>query len=322
MRAMRHSNSRLAAALALAGVAACATTRDSEDSTGWVVRTYERDFLDEPVRLTVWAEEDEVDAADEAADEAFRAVARVDQVAGDRSSIAEVRTLVAGGTWVSVSRELHRMIQRSVAIAEATDGAFDPTLGPLALLWRMAKKRGRLPDELDLNSARSRTGWQRVEVAGFSSRVRLSSENMLLQLHGVLHGASCDEALAQLTRRGFPRSRVDFGRVVVVGAAPPGERHWNVELPAHAGGGDLDLVKAGLSTAGPDEQWFELEGRSYSNEIDPTTGIGFTTRRTATVVARDGLEADGLAHALRSTADAERRESLAEKLGVRAWVSE
>ena len=38
------------------------------------------------------------------------------------------------------------MLARAVEIARATDGAFDPTVGALVLLWRDARRTGRMPD--------------------------------------------------------------------------------------------------------------------------------------------------------------------------------
>jgi len=41
-----------------------------------------------------------------------------------------------------------------------------------------------------------------------------------------------------------------------------------------------------------------IGGVRYSHVIDPRTGMGLTSRREATVVAPDGVTADGLATAL------------------------
>lgn len=317
---MHRSPPPLALFLLLTVGAGCASAPEIEDPEGYTLRSYERVLLGEPLRIQVWTKDP--DAADRAAKQAYRAVARIDQAVGDQYSISEVSTLVSGGPWMPISDELYRIIDRGVQLAEATDGAYDPTLGPLVLLWRQARKTGRLPREVDLNSARSRTGWNHVEVAPRSSRVRLATANMALDLSNVERGAACDAALAEFVNSKLTRSRVDFGTTLSVGEAPPGLTAWEVALPEHAGGGMIGLKNGGLSTAGADETWIGLDGRRYTVEIDPASGMGYTSRRLATVAARSGLDADVIAEALRATPDPQRRAAITLGLEVRAWVSE
>jgi thiamine biosynthesis lipoprotein len=56
----------------------------------------------------------------------------------------------------------------------------------------------------------------------------------------------------------------------------------------------LQLANRGVSTSGDAYQFVEIGGVRYSHIIDPRTGIGLTGRSLVTVVAPDGLTADGL----------------------------
>jgi len=49
-----------------------------------------------------------------------------------------------------------------------------------------------------------------------------------------------------------------------------------------------------LSTSGDSEQFVEIAGVRYSHVVDPATGIGLKGRRSVTVVARRGIDADSL----------------------------
>ena len=84
----------------------------------------------------------------------------------------------------------------------------------------------------------------------------------------------------------------------------------------------LELTDAAVSTSGSSEQYVEIGGRRYSHVIDPATGAGLTHDVTVTVIASDGLIADGLDTAI-SIIGAERGLALLEQYpGAAALVVE
>jgi thiamine biosynthesis lipoprotein len=54
------------------------------------------------------------------------------------------------------------------------------------------------------------------------------------------------------------------------------------------------LKNAAVSTSGDAEQFVEIDGVRYSHVVDPKTGLGLTERRSVTVIALEGMTADGL----------------------------
>ena len=58
------------------------------------------------------------------------------------------------------------------------------------------------------------------------------------------------------------------------------------------------MSNAGVSTSGDEEQHLDAGGQRYSHIIDPATGMGLTRAITVTVIARHGIDADGLATAV------------------------
>src|SRR5262245_63524627 len=84
---------------------------------------------------------------------------------------------------------------------------------------------------------------------------------------------------------------------ITVSDAPPGKAGWRIDiapLPGDKQRRQLLLKNAAVSTSGDAEQFVEIGGRRYSHVIDPRTGIGLTGRRSVTVVARRGIQADSL----------------------------
>ena len=145
----------------------------------------------------------------------------------DYRADSELRRLRPGaGKPVAVSGELFAVVAAAVEIARATDGAFDPTVGPLVALWREARRtrrcrraaahrpRGRdwLGASPRLDTIRSTI---RLDTAGNAPGPRRHRQG----LHSA--GSARDAAVAGVTR-----ALVEAGGDIVVGDAPPGREGW------------------------------------------------------------------------------------------------
>jgi FAD:protein FMN transferase len=237
-----------------------------------------------------------------AAAAAFERVAALDRMMSDYRDDSELRALGRrDGGWTAVSPDLFDVLARAVEMAEATGGAFDPTAGPLVLLWREARRAGRLPSPAALDEARGRVGWRHVELDATRGAVRFTRPGMQLDLGGVAKGYILQSAVETLASQGVPRALVEAGGDIVVGDAPPGRDGWRIDVPgadaafaARAG----RLANAAIATSGPAGQHIEIDGVRYSHTIDPRTGMALTSDVTAHVIAADGATADALATAL------------------------
>lgn len=233
---------------------------------------------------------------------AFERIAVLDRMMSDYRPDSEVRRLEAAGQqWTAVSADLLQVLDVSVSVARATDGAFDPTLGPLVALWREARTTGKLPPPSALDAARARVGWRHLEIDRARRAVRLAQPGMRLDLGGVAKGYILQQALHSLRANGAPRALIESGGDIVTGGGPPGLNGWRVEAPA----ADArfrrrawELTDAALATSGATEQFVEIGGVRYGHIVDPRTGLGITHPTVARVIARDAAIADALATAV------------------------
>lgn len=242
-----------------------------------------------------------VNVARAAARAAFDRIAALEDIMSDYRPRSEVRLLERrAGEWVPVGVDLFRVLARAIEIASATDGAYDPTVGPLVSLWREARLLRRLPDEARLDSARAVVGWRRIALDTAGRRVRLSGAGTRLDLGGIAKGDIVQQALVALHGFGVASALVEAGGDIAVGDAPPGLPGWRIEVPV----GDSivrarasALTNAVISTSGPGAQFVEVAGTRYSHVIDPRTGMGLTSGAQATVIATHGALADALSTA-------------------------
>jgi thiamine biosynthesis lipoprotein len=255
------------------------------------------------VRLVLYA--GDAATADPAAKAAFARVGALDAALSDYRDSSELMQLSrrSGGPAIEVSDDLFRVLRAAQELAQASDGAFDPTSGPLSVLWREARRKGVLPGDERIATARALVGWDKVELDETRRTVRLRDRGMQLDLGGIAKGFAADEAAVTLRACGITTALIAAGGDIVAMAAPPGADGWRVAIAAIEGtdkppAGYLSLRDAAVSTSGDAEQFLVVDGVRYSHIFDPRTGRALTGRSSVTVVAPNGTTTDGLATAV------------------------
>lgn len=260
--------------------------------------------------------------ADRAIALAFHRLDELEQVMSDYRPDSELMRLCAraGSGPIPVSPDLRLVLGSARAIALATDGAFDPTLGPLTALWREARRTLQPTDPSALDSARARTGWRHVAIDSDAQTVALAIPGMKLDLGGIGKGRGALAARAAMKAFNVPCAMVALGGDIALGDAPPGTTGWRITIGDT--GRTVTLANTCISTSGDTEQFIEIEGVRYSHILDPATGLGLTRRIQATVIAPDGATADALATALCVLGRERAAETLARCPGVEALIVE
>jgi len=306
-------------------LAACAAQGTADPAGGPALERHEyrQVHMGVQARLVLWTPDEPT--ARRAATAAFARLATVEAALSDWLVDGELARLEASATAapVEVSEDLFSCLSRSLEIARASDGAFDPTLGRLTRLWRQARRTGVAPTPAQIEAARARIGWQHVELDPSSRTVRLALAGLQLDLGGIGKGWGADRALETLAEHGVERALVGLAGDHVLGAAPPGAEGWRLLAGTRAGNQrELVLAHRAVATSGDTEQFFELEGRRHSHILDPRTGLGVVERPLVTVVAPDGATADALASAVSVVGPSNASALLQRFPGVRVYFEE
>ncbi len=253
-------------------------------------------------QITVFAPNQEL--GKKAMEQAFARIAHLNTLLSDYLPDSELMKLCAqaGKGPILISSELFLVLEHSQKLARQSEGAFDCTVGPYSVLWRRARKSLLLPDTSELANARSKVGYSHLSLDSKAKTAQLLLPGMRLDLGGIAKGFAADEALLVLKSHGLSRSLVAAGGDVVCGDSPPGKAGWDIgliELP-----GDLGfkrhfvLANGAVSTSGDLEQFVEIKGQRFAHILNPKTGLGMTSRQSATVVAKRGIDSDGLTKVL------------------------
>ena len=207
--------------------------------------------------------------------------------------------------WFEVSNETAHVVMEALRIAERTDGAFDPTVGPAVNLWGFGPggRRRQLPDEEAIEKTRARIGYRQVTARSQPPGLKKSRPDVFLDLSGVAKGFAVDEIMELLAAAGVESAMVEIGGEVRTLGSKPGGAPWRigVERPTPQGRkiGQIVELRGSMATSGDYRNFFEADGVRYSHTIDPTTARPVTHGlATVTVCRTDCLEADALATAL------------------------
>ena len=251
------------------------------------------------VRITVFA-------ADEAAARAaftagFGRIRALNATLSDYVADSELNRITNEGVGhpARLSADLYAVLSRAQALAEATDGAFDVTQGPVIRVWREARRAGRLPDAAALQAASRRSGFRHMRLDPEQRTVAFDIAGMQLDVGGIGKGFAASEAVSAISRAGVDRALVAVSGDLAFSGAPPEQHGWRIRIHrGDVGPTDvpevLHLTDRAVSTSGNAEQHLDVDGRRYSHVIDPSSRVGLTDDITVTVVARHGIDADGL----------------------------
>jgi thiamine biosynthesis lipoprotein len=261
---------------------------------------YEQPHMGTRFRIVLYAADQQT--ADRAAKAVSDRIEELNRIMSDYQRDSELMRLCKQSAAkpagpVKVSDDLFYVLAEGHKVAEMSDGAFDMTVGPIVRLWRQARKDRLMPDEDERAAALKRVGHQKMKLDSKAKTVDLTVRGMLLDLGGIAKGYAADEGLKVLAKHGITSALVAASGDIAVSAPPPGKPGWRIDiapLPGDKERRQLILKDAAVSTSGDSEQFVEIGGVRYSHIVNPHTGLGLTGRRSVTVVARHGIQADSL----------------------------
>lgn len=231
-------------------------------------------------------------------------VARLERILSDYDPESELSHLSAQSPTrepVPVSDDLWHVLERAVAWRDASNGAFDPTVGPLTKLWRQARRSGTLPLPEKSAAARTAVGPHTLRLHPEKRAVELTEWGMRLDLGGIGMGVAVDRAIAILRKQGIPSAMIDASGDIAVIGSPPDRDGWRVAVAALGDttddGAELVLRDAAVTTSGDAFQSVTIDAVRYSHIVDPRTGLGVAGPAAVTVIATDCTTADALATA-------------------------
>ena len=249
------------------------------------------------VSITVVARNEAV--AHAAATAVFAEIRRLEELLSTWISSSELSRVnaSAGIKPIHVSTDTLAVVHRAMQAAEMTDGGFNIAIGPAVEAWSVIDGQ-RIPAESELDALRPLVDLQAVHVDVREQTIYLDKAGMRIDVGGIGKGYAADQAVEALRRAGAIAGVVALsGDIKTFGRMPGGKKFpVGIQHPRKDGSvlAWIDLEDEAISTAGDYERFFERDGVRYHHILDPRTLQPARSCQSVTVVAREGIWADGL----------------------------
>lgn len=235
--------------------------------------------------------------AERAIEDAFAAAHLVDRSMSIYSEASEVFQLNLHGAIERPSPHLLTVLRQARDLSALTRGAFDITVQPLWRVYQQAMGSGGRPAHPDRLKASAKVGCEHVQVD--EQRVALLKPGMQITLNGLAQGYAADLALGALRARGIGSALVDMGEFSAQGRKPS-QQPWTLGVPDPRDVGSLlarlRLEGRSVATSGDYASAFTPDF-VHHHIFDPATGESPQELSSVTVVAPNGMLADGLSTA-------------------------
>jgi len=204
----------------------------------------------------------------------------------------------AGREAIAVSDETLQILDRSLEMDRLTEGGFNTAIGPAVEAWNVSRE-GQVPSQQELDALRPLINLSNIQVNRNAKTVYLAVSGMRIDIGGIGKGYAADLAAAVMQKAGARAGVVAIsGDIKTFGRMPEDERfEFGIQHPRKERGhllGRLALENEAISTAGDYERFFVRDGIRYHHILDPQTLRPSRLSQSVTIVAREGVVADGL----------------------------
>jgi FAD:protein FMN transferase len=237
--------------------------------------------------------------ANEAINAGFQEVKRLEQLLSTwipESELSRVN-IAAGRKPVLVSPETMTVVQRSLQVAEMTEGAFNIAIGPAVDAWSVSAEP-RIPTAAELEVLKPLMDLHAVHVNVRERTIYLEKSGMRIDVGGIGKGYAADQAVMAMKKAGGVAGVVALsGDIKTFGWLPDGNKFSvGIQHPRKEGVilAEIDLQDEAISTAGDYERFFEKDGIRYHHILDPNTLQPARGCQSVSVIAKEGVWADGL----------------------------
>ncbi|XKH60171.1 FAD:protein FMN transferase [Halomonas sediminis] len=182
--------------------------------------------------------------------------------------------------WQPLSNELIDVLAISQSVAEASQGAFDVTVGGLVNLWSFGPEaRPReAPDEAVLQQRLEDVGYDALEVDTQNMQAR-RTRDVFIDLSAVAKGHGTDRGSSYLDSQDIEHYLINIGGELAVRGYrdPQQQAPWRIGIEVPEDGRQqaqhiLPLHEVSVATSGDYRNYFEQDGQRFSHTIDPRTG--------------------------------------------------
>jgi len=194
-----------------------------------------------------------------------------------------------------ISAELFALLQRSLAVSDMTDGAFDITYDSVGYLYDF--RAGIRPDAAAVAAHIDKVDYRLVELDETAQTVHFKVAGVRINLGGIAKGYAVARVIELLKEQGIEHALATAGgdtsllgdrrgKPWIVGIRDPNKDDAIFTR--------LALQSESISTSGDYERYFIEDGERYHHILQPSTGKPVRGMRSVTIIGPDATLTDAL----------------------------
>lgn len=217
----------------------------------------------------------------------------------DDSEIGQINQ--RSGSFVKVSPDTRRVIEKSLWAGEVSEGTFDITFKTMSSVWKfgsVSDPNPTPPEPSEVKRLQKLVDYRNVEIDQKAGAVRIA-KGTKIGLGGIAKGFAVDRVADVLRAGGVSSFLAQAGGDLYGAGRKPDGSNWTsgIRDPRGKEGSyfaTLPLENRAFSTAGDYARSYVHEGKRYHHIIDPRTGYPATASRSVTVWAKTAFLADAV----------------------------
>ena len=206
---------------------------------------------------------------------------------------------------ISLDPHFVRVLEAARSVYGASEGAFNPAVGPLVNAWGFGATLQLKTTEHELSELVELVDFDSFTYDAEAQTLTKTLAGSQLDFSAIAKGYAVDEVAQLLQQANINSYFVEIGGELVTKGQHPEGRPWRAGITQpteDASGGQfqsvVSLSDAALATSGNYRNFYEVDGERYTHTINPTTGRPErSSLLSATVVAPSCMLADGYATA-------------------------
>lgn len=210
--------------------------------------------------------------------------------------------------WLKISPDFFKVTTYALQLAHESEGAFDPTIGPLVNLWGFGPGGTKMvPKAEQIEEALKRVGYDKINLNQERSEIKKKVPGVYLDLSALAKGFGVDKVGDFLEENDIKDYMVEIGGEVRTKGKKEDNSLWKIaiEAPHPTSQGEsyqriLSLNSLSLATSGNYRNFFMENGKKYSHTMNVKTGKPVAHSLASVSVADQSscMKADAIATAL------------------------
>ncbi len=204
---------------------------------------------------------------------------------------------------VIIDHNFRSVFLLSNLIYQETEGAFDPSIGPLIKSWGFDYANPQRMDSSLVDSLLRFCGMEQFHLT--DSLLTKDHVNARLNFNAIAQGYAVDLMAERIEKFGIADYYVELGGELKVKGKNKRGEWWMIGIDRPEGdnlerklGARISLENKAMATSGNYRKYYEVDGKRYSHTLNPQTGFPAENNLlSATVIASDCGSADAYATA-------------------------